>query len=76
MLNIDIKFGANFLGRLLLKDLNTPGTRVGPGSVTKRWPLKAEKCPNEKKKKVDENNGQLRFVRHHGWCTQARLDHR
>ena len=48
MLNIDIKFGANFLGRLLLKDLNTPGTRVGPGSVTKRWPLKAEKCPNEK----------------------------
>ena len=27
-----------------------------------------------KKKKVDENNGQLCFVRHHGWRTQARLD--
>ena len=27
-----------------------------------------------KKKKVGENNGQLRFVRHLGWHTQARLD--
>ena len=27
-----------------------------------------------KKKKVGENNGQLCFVRHHGWRTQARLD--
>ena len=27
-----------------------------------------------KKKKVGENNGQLRFVRHHGLRTQARLD--
>ena len=26
------------------------------------------------KQKVGENNGQLRFVRHHGWRTQARLD--
>ena len=26
------------------------------------------------KKKVGENNGQLRFVRHHVWRTQARLD--
>ena len=25
----------------------------------------------KKKKKVGENNGQLRFVRHHGWRTQA-----
>ena len=24
--------------------------------------------------KVGENNGQLRFIRHHGWRTQARLD--
>ena len=31
---------------------------------------KAEK----KKKKKRENNGQLRFVRHHGWRKQARLD--
>ena len=28
----------------------------------------------EKRKKVGENNGQLRFVRHQGWRTQARLD--
>ena len=28
----------------------------------------------KKKKKVGENNGQLRFIRHHGWRTQARLD--
>ena len=27
----------------------------------------------EKKKKVGENNGLLRFVHHHGWRTQARL---
>ena len=27
-----------------------------------------------KKKKVGENNGQLRFIRHHMWRTQARLD--
>ena len=28
----------------------------------------------KKKKKVGENNGQLRLVRNHGWHTQARLD--
>ena len=28
----------------------------------------------KKEKKVGENNGQLRFVRHHGWRTQARQD--
>ena len=28
----------------------------------------------QKKKKVGENNGQLRFVRHHGWRMKARLD--
>ena len=28
----------------------------------------------EEEKKVGENNGQLRFVCHHGWLTQARLD--
>ena len=27
-----------------------------------------------RRKKVGENNGQLRFVRHHVWRTQARLD--
>ena len=28
----------------------------------------------KEKRKVGENNGQLRFVRQHGWRTQARLD--
>ena len=28
----------------------------------------------EEEKKVGENNGQLHFVRHHVWRTQARLD--
>ena len=28
----------------------------------------------EKEKNVGENNGKLRFVRHHVWHTQARLD--
>ena len=28
----------------------------------------------KKKKKVSENNGQIRFVRHHGWHMQVRLD--
>ena len=35
---------------------------------------KAQKKEKEKKKKLGENNGQLRFVRHHGWRTQTRLD--
>ena len=34
---------------------------------------KAQK-KERKKKKVGENNGQLRFVLHHGWRTQAHLD--
>ena len=33
-----------------------------------------EKRRKKKKKKVGENNGQLRFVRHHAWRSQARLD--
>ena len=33
-----------------------------------------EEEEKERRKKVGENNGQLRFVRHHGWCTQAHLD--
>ena len=37
--------------------------------------LRNEKRKKEKKeKKVGENNGQLCFVRHDGWHTQARLD--
>ena len=35
---------------------------------------KTEEKKKKKGKKVGENNGQLRFVRHHGWRTQACLD--
>ena len=38
------------------------------------FPEVGEKQKKKKKKKVGENNGQLRFVRHHVWRTQARLD--
>ena len=43
---------------------------------TRGWSRRRKKKEKEekKKKKVGENNGQLRFVRHHGWRTQARLD--
>ena len=41
-------------------------------SVGKR--RKKKKKEEKRKKKVGENNGQLRFVRHHGSRTQARLD--
>ena len=54
---------------------NTPGTRVGPGFCNRKL---AKKCRKNSRKsafvKVGENNGQLRFVRHHVWRTQARLD--
>ena len=33
-----------------------------------------KKKKKKKKKKEGENNGQLCFVRHHVWRTQARLD--
>ena len=45
-------------------------TGVSLKCVTTRRRRKRKK----KKKKVGENNGQLRFVRHHVWRTQARLD--
>ena len=36
---------------------------------------KAEKKKKKKKRrKIGEKNGQLHFVRHHGWRTQACLD--
>ena len=44
---------------------------LGPRS---EWVIEAPRRSLKKKKKVGENNGQLRFVRHHGWRTQARLD--
>ena len=40
----------------------------------KKKKQKTEEKKRKKKKKVGENNGQLRFVRHHVWRTQARLD--
>ena len=41
-----------------------------------RFPEVSEKYKAEKKreKKRGENNGQLRFVCHHGWHTQAHLN--
>ena len=33
-----------------------------------------EKKRERERAKVGVNNGQLRFVRHHGWRTQAHLD--
>ena len=36
--------------------------------------LEEEEEEKKRKKKVGENNGQLRFVRHHVWRTQANLD--
>ena len=47
------------------REIPQSGGKVGGGE-------KKEK--KKKKKKVGENNGQLRFVRHHVWRTQARLD--
>ena len=49
------------------------GKRTGDSP---KW-VKSRRCRKKKKKrkkKVGENNGQLRFVRHHVWRTQARLD--
>ena len=42
-----------------------------PRSGSKAEGVEKKKKKEEKKKKVGENNGQLRFVRHHGWRTQA-----
>jgi len=42
--------------------------------VKSRRRRKKEKRKKERKKKEGENNGRLRFVRHHGWRMQARLD--
>ena len=36
--------------------------------------LQIRRKQRKKEKNVGENNGQLRFVRHHGWRTQASLD--
>ena len=42
--------------------------------VGEKQKAQKERKKKERKKKVGENNGQLRFVRHHVWRTQARLD--
>ena len=53
--------------RKLEKSAIVPGLVEGGEEKRKRRRKK-------RRKKVGENNGQLRFVRHHGWHTQARLD--
>ena len=51
---------------------NISASGVSPKWVKSR--RRRRKRRKKKKKKVGENNGQLPFVRHHGWRTQARLD--
>ena len=48
------------------------GNKFSVTGVSPKW-VKSRRR-RKKKKKVGENNGQLRFVRHHVWRTQARLD--
>ena len=47
------------------------GNKFSAEGVSPKW-VKSRR--RRRKKKVGENNGQLRFVRHHVWRTQARLD--
>ena len=52
--------------------------KISPSGVSQKW-VKSRRRRKKKRrkrenKKVGENNGQLRFVRHHMWRTQARLD--
>ena len=42
--------------------------------IVRGTPCRSFEEKYSKKKLVGENNGQLRFVRHHVWRTQARLD--
>ena len=55
------------------REIPRSGWKVEGGKEKERKRKKEEK-KKKKKKKVGENNGQLRFVRHHVWRTQARLD--
>ena len=45
------------------------GKQIFSHGVSPKW-VKSRRR-KMKRKKVGENNGQLRFVRHHGWRTQA-----
>ena len=47
------------------------GNQFSATGVFPKW-VKSRRRKNEKK--VGENNGKLRFIRHHGWATQTRLD--
>ena len=47
------------------------GEKISVTGVSPKW-VKSRR--RRKKKKEGENNGQLCFMRHHGWRTQARLD--
>ena len=48
------------------------GNKSSVTGVSPKW-MKSRRW-RRKKKKEGENNGQLCFVRHHKWRTQARLD--
>ena len=52
------------------------GNKLSATGVSPKWVKirRRRRKKKERKKKVGENNGQLRFVRHHGWRTQARLN--
>ena len=53
--------------------ISLPSGFVSATGVSPKW-VKSRRRRRKERKKVGENNGQLRFVRHHGWRTQARLD--
>ena len=50
------------------------GNKFSVTGVSPKWVKIRRRKKKKKKKKVGENNGELRFVCHHGWRTQAHLD--
>ena len=55
------------MAKLHMAHASTHGARKPPGP-------KKEEEEEDERLNDGENNGQLRFVRHHVWRTQARLD--
>ena len=57
------------------EEVNIGGNKFSRTGDSPKWVKSRRRRKKErKKKKVGENNGQVRFVRHHVWRTQARLD--